>query len=150
MKLRFITVLLTLALILSTFSGCGLIALKANLDAAEDALKHQLEQFEAQAESAVHNARPPIAEEPKVFEKETVPGQSTPHGALTKEEAEAIAFAHAGLNSDAVERVHSEYEIDDGVPHYDVNFYKDHLEYEYEIHASTGAILSYEQDNELY
>lgn len=118
MKLRFIAVLLTLILILSTFSGCGLLSLEAKLDAAED-----------------------IAEDIAEYRMEQT------SAGLTREQAEAAALEHAGFTADAVSYVHSEYEFDDGVPHYDVQFREGHMEYEYEIHADTGEILSYECDS---
>ena len=33
------------------------------------------------------------------------------------------------------------------MPHYDVEFRTDRWEYEYEIHAQTGEILSFERDD---
>lgn len=66
---------------------------------------------------------------------------------ITKEEAEAIALAHAGFTADQVTRLRTEYEIDDGVPRYEVQFRQDRWEYDYEIDANTGAILSYDRDD---
>ena len=40
-----------------------------------------------------------------------------------------------------------EFEIDDRVSHYDVQFYQDIWEYEYEIDAQTGAVISFEKDD---
>lgn len=67
---------------------------------------------------------------------------------LTAAEAEAIALKHAGLTADQVTRMRTEYEIDDGVPQYDVQFYRDGVEYEFEIHAKTGAIISFDKDRD--
>lgn len=65
---------------------------------------------------------------------------------LTREEAQAIALEHAGLTADQVTRLRTEYEIDDGIPRYEVTFRQGRWEYDYEIHAKTGTILSYDRD----
>lgn len=66
---------------------------------------------------------------------------------LTREEAQTIALKHAGLTADQVTRLRTEYEIDDGIPRYEVTFLQRRWEYDYEIHADTGAILSYDKDD---
>ena len=65
---------------------------------------------------------------------------------ITAAEAEALALAHAGLTADQVTRLHSEYDVDNGVPQYEVEFHHDGWEYEYEVHAETGKILHSETD----
>ena len=67
--------------------------------------------------------------------------------ALTLEEAQNIALKHAGFAADQVTALHGEYEIDHGVPQYDVEFRHGHWEYDYEIHADTGEVLSYSKDD---
>ena len=66
---------------------------------------------------------------------------------LTKEDAEIIALEHAGFTAEQVSQLRVEYEIDDGIPQYDVEFREGRWEYSYEIHAETGAILSFEKDD---
>ena len=70
--------------------------------------------------------------------------ESTP---LTKDQAEAIALEHAGFTADQVTRLRKEYEIDDGLPRFEVQFRQGRWEYDYEINANTGAILSYDRDD---
>ncbi len=65
---------------------------------------------------------------------------------LGKEEAERIALEYVQLTADQVERLQTHYEIDDGVPQYDVEFYEGQWEYEFELHAETGDIISYDKD----
>ena len=67
--------------------------------------------------------------------------------ALTLEEAQNIALKHAGFAADQVTALHAEYEIEHGVPQYDVEFRHGYWEYDYEIHADTGEILSYSKDD---
>lgn len=77
----------------------------------------------------------------------TAPPQTeAPSKLLTQEEAEAIAFAHAGLKAETVSRLRTEFGYDDGVPEYDVEFISGDTEYDYEIHAVTGAILRSETE----
>lgn len=66
---------------------------------------------------------------------------------MTAEEAQAIALAHGGFTADQVSFLRTEPELRDRVPHYDVEFRVDRWEYEYEIHAETGEILSFEKDD---
>lgn len=65
---------------------------------------------------------------------------------ITKEEAEAIALAHAGLTADQVRFDHTEYDGDDRYPEYEIEFYCDGWEYQYEVHAETGEILQSEKE----
>lgn len=67
--------------------------------------------------------------------------------ALSSEEAQNIALKHAGFTADQVTALHTKYEVDSGIPRYDVEFYHEFIEYDYEIHADTGEILSFSKDN---
>ena len=63
--------------------------------------------------------------------------------------AQAKALAHAGLTASQVTFIQSKLDWDDGRRVYDVEFYtKDYREYDYEIDAYTGAVLSYDSDAE--
>lgn len=75
----------------------------------------------------------------------TGPAQSEPM--LTAGEAQAIALEDAGFTADQVTRLRTEPELHDRVPHYDVEFHEGRWEYEYEIHAETGEILSFDKDD---
>ena len=78
---------------------------------------------------------------------DTVVNPPTAEEPLTKEAAEAIALAHAGFAADQVTGLHTNYEIDDGVPRFEVEFHQGRMEYDYEIHAETGEILSFSMDD---
>lgn len=67
---------------------------------------------------------------------------------LTKEEALAIALKHAGLTADEITRVQCQYDVDDGVPQWEVEFRVGRMEYEYTIHAETGEILEWDKEND--
>ena len=61
-------------------------------------------------------------------------------------EAEAIALKHAGFTDD-VTALHTEYNIDNGIAKYEVQFIHGNWEYDYNINAKTGSILSFDKDD---
>lgn len=70
---------------------------------------------------------------------------------ITEADAKEIALSHAGLSSDEATFVKTKFERDDGRLKYEVEFYSsDYKEYDYEIDAETGEIISYDQDAEYY
>ena len=66
---------------------------------------------------------------------------------LSPEEAKALALSHADFSASEVSFLRVESDLYDRVPHYDVEFEEGYWEYEYEIHAQTGAIISFEKDD---
>ena len=66
---------------------------------------------------------------------------------ITPEKAKEIALNHAGVKSGDVTGFKSELDRDDGVSVYELEFRAGGYEYDYEINASTGAILK--SDKEL-
>ncbi len=70
-----------------------------------------------------------------------------PEGALTEEEAVAIALERADLAADQISGLRVRYEVDDGVPEYEIEFRYNRQEYDYTIHAETGEVLSSSQDD---
>ena len=71
-------------------------------------------------------------------------------GEITLEKAKEIALAHAKLAAGAVTFTKTQKELDDGVWKYEIEFYAGQVEYDYDIDAKTGAILSFDQDAESY
>ena len=95
-------------------------------------------------------ASAPAAARPSPSAGQTTGGQAAAT-AVTEEQAREAALSHAGLTADQVTFVRSELDRDDGRLMYDVEFYtSDYKEYDYEIDASTGEILSYDYDAEGY
>ena len=66
---------------------------------------------------------------------------------ISENEAKDIALKHAKLSNDKVTFDRIEYDVDNGLSKYDIDFYYNNKEYSYEINAQTGEILSYEIDN---
>ena len=87
--------------------------------------------------------------DPEETVAETVPAETQPKAKkLTVEEAKTIALAHAGLTADQVEALQAEYDVDDGIPVWEVEFSSGDMEYSYEIHGETGKILFCEKERE--
>ena len=87
------------------------------------------------------------------IENYSIPAQQTivaPAADIGVEKAKEIALAHAGLSNDKVSFVKAKLDYEDGVKVYDVEFYSGNVEYDYEIDAANGAILSVDKDIENY
>ena len=70
---------------------------------------------------------------------------------ISEKEAAAKAMAHAGVLEGDATIVKNQLEIEDGRQVYDVEFYtKDYAEYDYEIDAVTGEVISYDYDAENF
>ncbi|MCD7801998.1 MAG: PepSY domain-containing protein [Clostridiales bacterium] len=60
--------------------------------------------------------------------------------------AKEAAFTHAGVSESSVSNLKVKLDTDDGIQVYEVEFRTSSAEYEYEINATTGDIISYEID----
>ena len=119
MKKRNIAVFLLAALILTIVAGCR---------SANDAA--------------------PIHEEPLLPASYvlTPTREATEVNFISAPHAENIARNHAGVTENDVIMERTELDHDDGLVHYDVGFRLGHYEYDYEIDAGTGEILSWERN----
>lgn len=69
-------------------------------------------------------------------------------GAIDEAQARSIALEHAGVAESDAKFYRVERDSDDGRAVYEVEFYSGNTEYDYEISAETGEILSYDSDIE--
>ncbi len=69
---------------------------------------------------------------------------------IGKDKALEIALDKSGLDKSQISDYIVEFECDDGIITYDVEFYSGSVEYEFEIDATTGSILEYETDGDGY
>ena len=67
-------------------------------------------------------------------------------GDISLDKAKEIALSHAGLSSDQVTFVQANKDFDDGIQKYDIEFYCNGKEYDYEINAYNGQIIQYDYD----
>ena len=175
MKIRFFAALLLAALCILCFAGCGAAA-NEQLDTLEDAVEYRLDAaedaIEAQAEAIITDDPVPAAPAPAEQPVPTEPAPTTPipteppvsielvtaepvsaepspivvTSLLLKDDAEKIALEHAGFTIDQVQGLHAELDMDSNKLEYEVEFYVDRCEYNYDIDAATGAVLSWEKD----
>lgn len=66
---------------------------------------------------------------------------------ITLDEAKKIALEDAGLNENDVIYTETKTDFDDNQKIYDLEFIYNNQEYNYEIDAITGEIISYDKDN---
>ena len=62
--------------------------------------------------------------------------------------AKAAALKHAGLSANEVTFTKAKLEKDDGRVVYEIEFYANGVEYEYEIDAETGKVISYDSERD--
>lgn len=70
--------------------------------------------------------------------------------AITEAQAKQIALEHANLAEADVTFIYVKQDYEDGRLVYDVEFYQNTTEYDYEIDAQNGKILSYDYDAEYH
>ena len=135
MKQRFFAALLIFGLIL-TLVGCSPADTIPKLDTAEEKLEEKLDKVEDSVERTLRKAVTPAPAE-------------TAETTITQAQAENIALEFAGFSAAQVTRLRTEYEMDDGIPRYNVEFHEGDWEYEFEISATDGKILSYDKDHKF-
>lgn len=67
---------------------------------------------------------------------------------ITEEEAKKAALEHAKFTENEVNFTKAYLDYDDGIAEYEISFYKDNVEYDYNIDAVNGSIRSYDSENE--
>ena len=170
MKHRAFALLLTLLLVAALMAGCQTAQAAQNPAPAEPVLAAADTPAESAAPAQTDppaadvpaETAPPAASVPTepaapaadlppepVAPAANIPAETTAPApnVIGEEEAKALALSHAGFSAQDVTRLRVEPELRDRVPHYDVEFEEGYWEYEYEIHAETGAVLSFEKDD---
>lgn len=77
----------------------------------------------------------------------TTPEKPAQTAGIDRDKALQIALAHAGVGADQIRKSEVKYDYEHGNPVYEVDFKVNDMEYEYEIHAGNGTILSYDIDD---
>ena len=72
---------------------------------------------------------------------------AAPAALLSEDEALVIALDHAGFTAEEVTGLRIRLDTDDRTPDYEIEFRHGRLEYEYEIHAETGAVKDFDRDD---
>ena len=126
-----------LMVLVFAMAGCAAAGRETPMDGLEDRVEEKLEAAEGKIRREIRAMTEPAPAD----------ASSVPESAITKEEAQRIALEHLGLTADQVKHLRTDYEIDDGVSQYDVEFHYGKWEYEFEIHAATGKILAFDKDD---
>jgi len=130
---KFIITTLACSALVPVIAGCGSAAATAGTGANPTTV----------------SAEAKVSQEQAVVETVETAQQTTAAGTdIGEAKAKQIALDHAGLKEGEVTFVISRPDYDDGRHMYDVEFYKDLTEYDYEIDAYTGEIVSFDQDAE--
>ncbi|HZW97818.1 MAG TPA: PepSY domain-containing protein, partial [Bacillota bacterium] len=74
-------------------------------------------------------------------------GEASTKGYIGEEKARQIAFEHAGVLKTEVQKLEVELDFEDGRMVYEVEFYHNDKEYDYEIDAKNGNILEFKVKN---
>lgn len=138
MKYRLIFALLALAMILT---GCSSTRAGRAAARAGERVEAGLDAVEDTVESAARRMLPDPAVTDTAAEETEASGTT-----ITAAQAENIALKHVCFTADQVQWLRTDYEIDNGVPQYDVEFHHNGMEYEFWIHARTGDIMSFDTD----
>lgn len=110
----------------------------ANEITTEENTQTEAPQTEESSDSAADTAAP---------EQNEVSSQSSV--SIVEEAARDAALKHAGVSLDDVSFIRINRELDDGIDKYEVDFYVGNTEYDYDINAITGEIISYDSEIEL-
>ena len=129
MKTRIFCMILVVVMASLALTGCRAKEVKQDVTSAGRALERGVESVGDTVKRTVS----------------TTTSKTAADAALTQEKAQSIALKHAGLTADQVTGLHTEYEIEHGVGQYDVEFRHGNWKYDYEIHADSGQIVSYER-----
>ena len=122
-------------------------------DMDEDARKKEIATSAAVENStaAATTAQPATTQPAVTVAPATTAAQSNNTvGDIGIEKAKEIAMSHAGVSVGSVSFIKAKLDHEDGVKVYDIEFYSGNVEYDYEINAATGAIVSFDQDIENY
>ena len=133
-----------------TLSGCGIYTSAARSRLPNEPVTNPVVSLpeESKQEPVAPAPVEPAPIEPAPVKPVTPePAQPSAAARLTKAEAEAIALKHAGFTAGQVKGLRSEYDFDDGVARYEVEFRVGQWEYDYDVHAESGKILSFEKDD---
>ena len=67
-------------------------------------------------------------------------------GKIGSERAKQIALEHAGLSEQQAKNLKIDLDRDNGVLKYEIDFYYGNVEYDYDLNALTGEIISFDKD----
>ncbi len=144
MKKNLLLVILALSLVVS-LAGCG--DKKANSENAKNNAGNQningnVVENSTKPEASVENLEN-ISEQ--IVEPDVSENNVNNSKKISSNDAKNIALEHANVSLSSASNVYVEYDIDDVVPSYEVEFFIDNDKYEYDIDANSGTIIKSEK-----
>ena len=121
--------MLVLTLCAAILSGCS------SAPVEEAVQNQQAQQSTAVQVEATTTAAPSVANE------------QGSNGEITLDDAKAIALSSAGISADVATFTKAQKERDDGRTEYEIEFVANGIEYDYEINALDGSVISNSQKN---
>ena len=76
----------------------------------------------------------------------TQTGSASAKAYITAEEAKSAALTHAGVSEGSVAQLEIEFDSEDGLMVYEVEFYANGAEYDYDINARTGEVVKFSRE----
>ncbi len=147
MRKKLIKVAVVVGLVSIYASGCS-TQTQGTTPAAENNLQSSSEKQQESTPVSSSDTATPVQETDSSNASSTDAVQESVSGEISEEEAKAIALQNAQVVSEEVTAIRVKRDIDDGIPVYDIEFYAQNKEYDYEIQAADGAILSVDYDVE--
>ena len=147
------TAVLAAALAAAMMAGCGASPQTQNTTAAQTqaAVTATTEAVKPQAaETTAASAETTAAAVGATAAAGTAASGTGTTATISEDDARQAALTHAGLSEGDVTFINTHLDRDDGRLVYDVEFYSGNSEYDYEIDAATGEIVSYDYDVESY
>lgn len=139
MRKKIITSLVLVTLASSVLTGCS-----TNADAKSAGAQATVLNKDAGSSPSVDNGTETIT--PVAPKGNEVTTQNNKNTVITEQKAKEIAFNHAAVKESDVKNLKVTLDTDDGISYYEVEFHVDSTEYDYEIHAQNGSILSHDTD----
>ena len=147
--------MLSVFIIGTTFAVTAIVSSNKRTENKTDNYVFQKERSANDSEAAKSQDMPVVEDDTTMMVEEPLAGdsnlsdQSNAAGLdMEDEEAKTIAVNHAGFSVSDVSFSKTKLEKEHGTMVYEIEFYKDGMEYEYEINAETGEIIKAEADRD--
>ncbi len=134
-------VLCVLTTLILTFTSCGMNDVKNNVEQGVKDTKDMAKDAKQEVENMVKDPMETAKEFTSMENKEV-----DRTNFITEEVAKQNAVKRANVNADAVKFIKCEFEKDDDRYVYDIEFVSGNKEYEVEISANDGTVISYDED----
>lgn len=104
--------------------------------------------FEDLAKLSINELNLLIESKDLILENASSVGTASDKAYIGMEKAGEIALEHAGVSASDIKEIERELDFDDGRLVYEVEFKAKGMEYEYEIDASSGQVLSFDKEKD--